>query len=50
MRAGQNQTVIAPRCGKPCRLFGRAGRSYEADLETMIRKSGMRFDPEEAFG
>jgi REP element-mobilizing transposase RayT len=26
------------------------GRSYEAELEAMIRKSGMRFDPEEAFG
>lgn len=26
------------------------GRSYEAEFETMIRKSGMRFDAEEAFG
>ncbi len=26
------------------------GRSYEVEFETMIRKSGMRFEPEEAFG
>src|SRR6266516_7914598 len=26
------------------------GRSYEAEFEAMIRKSGMRFDPEDAFG
>jgi REP element-mobilizing transposase RayT len=26
------------------------GRSYEAEFEAMIRKSGMRFDAEEAFG
>lgn len=25
------------------------GRSYESEFETMVRKSGMRFDPEEAF-
>ncbi len=26
------------------------GRSYETEFEAMIRKSGMRFDAEEAFG
>jgi putative transposase len=26
------------------------GRSYEVEFEAMIRKSGMRFDSEEAFG
>jgi len=26
------------------------GRSYEGEFETMIRRSGIRFDAEEAFG
>jgi len=26
------------------------GRSYEGEFEIMIRRSGMRFDAEEAFG